>query len=127
MLTEFFLSLLISADLKSSPREAEAIRDAFFGPSQSHLSAETLYVGSIKTLIGHTEGTAGLAGVLKASLALQKGVILPNMLFNRLNPTIEPYYNNLCIPTSPKEWPALSDGQPRRVSVNSFGKLRPEI
>ena len=34
-----------------------------------------LLVGSIKTIIGHTEGTAGVAGVLKASLALQHGRI----------------------------------------------------
>lgn len=80
-----------------------------------------LYVGSIKTVIGHTEGTAGLAGMLKASLALQHGVVPPNMLFNELNPSIRPFYGNLQIISNSKPWPTLPAGQPRRASVNSFG------
>lgn len=80
-----------------------------------------LHVGSIKTVIGHTEGTAGLAGILKASLALQHGVIPPNMLLNELNPSIRPFYENLQIASNSKPWPLLPAGQPRRASVNSFG------
>lgn len=78
-------------------------------------------VGSIKTVIGHTEGTAGVAGVLKASLAVQHGQIPANLHFNTLNPKIRPYYTNLCIPTETMPWPAVPRGSPRRVSVNSFG------
>ncbi len=84
---------------------------------------ELLHVGSIKTVIGHTEGTAGLAGVLKASLAIQNKIIPPNLLFERLSPTVAPFYNNLLIPTSATPWPELPAGVPRRASVNSFGKL----
>ncbi|OJJ70821.1 hypothetical protein ASPBRDRAFT_126737 [Aspergillus brasiliensis CBS 101740] len=100
------------------PREAAAISGCF-GSQPIH--GNPLYVGSIKTIIGHTEGTAGLAGVLKASLAIQHGVIPPNMLLNRLNPDVEQYYTNLHIPTSPIQWPVLPTGVPRRASVNSFG------
>jgi len=100
------------------PREAAAINECFGGQS---VNGNALYVGSIKTIIGHTEGTAGLAGVLKASLAIQHGIIPPNMLFNRLNPDIEQHYHNLHIPTIATQWPALPEGAPRRVSVNSFG------
>jgi hybrid polyketide synthase/nonribosomal peptide synthetase ACE1 len=71
--------------------------------------------------VGHTEGTAGLAGLLKASLALQSAMIPPNMLFDQLNPKIEPFYTNLKIPTTAQPWPALPPGVPRRASVNSFG------
>lgn len=78
-------------------------------------------VGSIKTVIGHTEGTAGVAGVLKASLAVQHGQIPANLHFNKLNPKIRPYYTNLRIPTETIPWPAVPQGSPRRVSVNSFG------
>ncbi|KAJ5692060.1 hybrid PKS-NRPS biosynthetic cluster [Penicillium macrosclerotiorum] len=99
------------------PREAAAIQLCF---GQRDVS-DPLFVGSIKTIIGHTEGTAGLAGVIKGSLAIQKGEIPPNLLFNRLNPSIEPYYRGLHVPTSVKTWPALPEGVPRRVSVNSFG------
>jgi len=78
-------------------------------------------VGSIKTVLGHTEGTAGLAGVLKASLAVQHGQIPGNLHFRELNPKIRPFYNQLRIPTALTPWPAVPKGQPRRVSVNSFG------
>ncbi|KAI0097580.1 hypothetical protein GGR51DRAFT_540789 [Nemania sp. FL0031] len=78
-------------------------------------------VGSIKTVIGHTEGTAGLASILKASLAVQHGRIPANLHFNTLNPKISPFYTNLHIPTETSAWPALPEESPRRVSVNSFG------
>ncbi|KAM3068356.1 hypothetical protein ACMFMG_009493 [Clarireedia jacksonii] len=100
------------------PREASAIQQCF-GDRASN--AEPLYVGSIKTIIGHTEGTAGLAGLLKGSLALQNSTIPPNLLFDRLNPSIEPFYNGLNVPTSAKKWPKVPKGSPRRVSINSFG------
>jgi hybrid polyketide synthase/nonribosomal peptide synthetase ACE1 len=107
------------------PIEAEAISRAFHG-AQSNTGKESeshgiLYVGSVKTIIGHTEGTAGLAGLLKVSLALRYGLIPPNLHLNRLNPSVAPFYNNLEIPTALKEWPAVPNGCPRRASLNSFG------
>ncbi|KAI1446155.1 putative polyketide synthase [Annulohypoxylon stygium] len=104
------------------PQEAGAIYRAFFGDKeQSDDPNDVLYVGSIKTIIGHTEGTAGVAGLLKASLAVQNGIIPPNMLFENLNPDIKPYYGKLQILTDAKPWPQLPAGTPRRASVNSFG------
>jgi len=103
------------------PQEAEAIATAFFSGSENP-DGEPLAVGSVKTVIGHTEGTAGLAGLLKASLAVQHGVIPPNMLFENLNPRVAPFYRNLRILRKAQSWPAVEPGQPRRVSVNSFGK-----
>ncbi|ORY67416.1 uncharacterized protein BCR38DRAFT_510284 [Pseudomassariella vexata] len=103
------------------PQEAGAIFKAFYGDKEVRDPDDVLYVGSIKTVIGHTEGTAGVAGLLKASLSIQNGVIPPNMLFDELNPDIEPYYGNLQITTAPKPWPELAPGVPRRASVNSFG------
>ncbi|KAJ5919847.1 hybrid NRPS/PKS enzyme [Penicillium verhagenii] len=99
------------------PIEARAIQSVFF-PSKND---GELLVGSIKTVIGHTEGTAGVAGVLKASLAVQHGEIPANLHFTNLNPKVRPYYTNLRIPTETIPWPALPQGTPRRVSVNSFG------
>ncbi|KAK3385176.1 hypothetical protein B0H63DRAFT_432919 [Podospora didyma] len=106
------------------PVEAEAISTAFFGPTSGFKrsqSDEPLYVGSIKTVIGHTEGTAGVAGVIKASLALQHGIVPPNLLLNELSSTVKPFYGNLEILKDAKKWPTLPGGVPRRVSVNSFG------
>lgn len=101
------------------PVEARAISDAFKGGDIS--TENPLYVGSIKTVIGHLEGGAGLAGVLKVLLALKHRVIPPNLLFNELNPSIAPFYGPLQIPTTAIPWPDLPAGVPARASVNSFG------
>ncbi len=85
------------------------------------IADKKLYVGSIKSIIGHTEGTAGLASLLKASKAVQHGLVPPNLHFNHLNPAIQPYYRNLEVPTNLTPWPTLPSGAPRRASVNSFG------
>ena len=69
------------------PQEAKALDTAFF-PDKDKAEGELL-VGSIKTVIGHTEGCAGIAGILKASLALQHSIIPPNLwpgLTRRWNP-----------------------------------------
>lgn len=81
----------------------------------------------MKTVIGHTEGTAGIAGIMKASLAMQHGLIPPNMLFDTLNPKVAPFYHSLNIPTSGVPWPGECSDEAaktmarRRTSVNSFG------
>ncbi|KAJ4397735.1 hypothetical protein N0V93_001970 [Gnomoniopsis smithogilvyi] len=104
------------------PIEAEAIRNAFFGSESSQLPNQSpLYVGSIKTVVGHTEGTAGLAALIKASLAVQHSTIPPNLLFSKLSPAVAPFYKGVQIPTEPTSWPTIGYGQPRRASVNSFG------
>jgi len=107
------------------PIEARAIRDAFFPVSSTGLANseedEKLFVGSVKTTIGHLEGCAGLAGLIKASEAVRRGIIPPNMHFNRLNPKILPLYQNMRVPSECQPWPVLDPHQPRRASVNSFG------
>lgn len=100
------------------PIEAEAISSAFFGQAVSGDMSLPLYVGSIKTVVGHTEGTAGLAGLLKALLAIRKSIIPPNLHFNKLNPRIEPFYTNLRVPVLPQPWPTIPHGTPLRASVN---------
>jgi hybrid polyketide synthase/nonribosomal peptide synthetase ACE1 len=102
------------------PREAAAIHESL--GRHFHAAGDSpLYVGSIKTVVGHLEGAAGLAGLLKASVSLQRGMIPPNLSFSRLNPKIEPCYQGLQVPTALTPWPTLPQGVPRRVSVNSFG------
>jgi len=51
--------------------------------------------GSVKTNIGHLEGGSGLAGVVKSVLMLEKGLIPPNALFERLNTKINARRNNI--------------------------------
>ncbi|KAK1585492.1 uncharacterized protein LY79DRAFT_671083 [Colletotrichum navitas] len=105
------------------PVEAEALSTAFFGDGHGGQAGDgsPLYVGSIKTVLGHTEGTAGIAGLLKVTKALQNATVPPNMLFERLSPAVAPFYGNLQITTKALAWPEVPDGQPRRASVNNFG------
>ncbi|KAL2169493.1 hypothetical protein VTG60DRAFT_5962 [Thermothelomyces hinnuleus] len=103
------------------PNEARAIEDAFFGQYKRSASDVKLLVGSVKTVIGHTEGAAGLAGLLKVVESMHHGTVPPNLHLDKLNPDVEPYYSHLFVPTSAVDWPDVPVGQPRRGSVNSFG------
>ena len=67
------------------PIEARAI-NAAFGSYRS--KEEPLYVGAVKANIGHLEGASGLAGLVKTVLALEKGLIPPNALFEKPNTSI---------------------------------------
>ncbi|CAK4002072.1 polyketide synthase [Lecanosticta acicola] len=106
------------------PVEARAIYESFFGDEKTVSNqdgAPKLSVGSVKTVIGHLEGAAGIAGLLKASLALQNAHIPPNLLFKKPNPALTPYLHALEVPVTAKQWPAVEEGIPRLASVNSFG------
>lgn len=91
------------------PQEAEALSIAFFA-DERHDPDDILFVGSVKTVIGHTEDTAGIAGILKACMALKHAIIPPNMHFNSLNPNVEAFYKHLRIVTSAQQWPTLPNG-----------------
>ncbi|KAK4212038.1 acyl transferase/acyl hydrolase/lysophospholipase [Rhypophila decipiens] len=105
------------------PIEAEAISSVFFKKEDQRNDTKPsscLYVGSGKTILGHSEGTAGVAGVLRATLALQNATIPPNLLLGEISPGVAPFYNRLKIVKEAKPWPARH-GRPKRASVNSFG------
>ncbi|KAH0594700.1 Polyketide synthase [Metarhizium humberi] len=102
------------------PQEAEALDTAFFQDSERDAN-DILYVGSVKTVVGHTEGTAGLAGIIKACLSIKHGIISPNLHLDNLSPSVQPFCKNLEVVTSIMPWPELPAGQVRRASVNSFG------
>lgn len=76
-------------------------------------------VGSVKTNLGHTEGAAGVAGLIKAALSLHHGAIPPSLHFVDPNPTVPWSALPLSVPTALAAWPA-SD-VPRVAGVNSFG------
>lgn len=61
------------------PAEAMAIGNVF-GPSRT--ADDPLYVGSVKTILGHGEGSSALNGVIKAILALEAEKIPPNINFD---------------------------------------------
>lgn len=86
----------------------------------AHRTAEEpLYVGALKSSCGHLEGAAGLAGVVKTVLSLERGIIPSNTWFEKPNPSILPDWH-LAFPTEPVPWPRTATGL-RRASVNCFG------
>ncbi|MGD1702710.1 SDR family NAD(P)-dependent oxidoreductase [Dapis sp. BLCC M229] len=77
-------------------------------------------IGSVKTNIGHTIWSAGVASVIKTVLCLKNQKLVPSLHFNQPNPQIDfensPFYVN----TEFKDWEVIK-GQPRRAAVSSFG------
>jgi myxalamid-type polyketide synthase MxaE and MxaD len=76
-------------------------------------------VGSAKTNIGHTEGAAGLAGLIKAVLSLEHRTIVPSLHFSEPNPAVPWGRLPLYIPTELQPWPE-ADG-PAIAGVSAFG------
>ncbi|RHZ73806.1 hypothetical protein CDV55_100878 [Aspergillus turcosus] len=95
--------------------EANAIGTVF---CEKRDSTNPLRIGSVKTNIGHTEATSGLAGVIKAVMAIEKGYIPPSINFEKVNPKISLDNLKLKIPLSLEPWPSNAL---QRVSVNNFG------
>jgi phthiocerol/phenolphthiocerol synthesis type-I polyketide synthase C len=77
---------------------------------------EALPIGSVKTNIGHLEPASGIAGLLKAVLALQHGVLPRSLYGETLNPNIPFDRLNLRLATGPQ-----SIAADRIAGVNSFG------
>jgi acyl transferase domain-containing protein len=93
------------------PLEAESVASVFG-------DCGGVYIGSVKTNIGHVEGAAGLAGLLKMVLALENGTIPPNLNFTTPNPKIPWERGQLRVAVEPTPWPK---GKDRVVGVSSFG------
>lgn len=96
------------------PNETRAVGAVFSGREKP------MYIGSLKSNIGHLEGASGVASVIKTTLALGKGKIAPNMHFNTCNPKIDLENWKLSVPTELVDWPRPENGV-RRASINSFG------
>ncbi len=76
-------------------------------------------LGAVKTNLGHLEAASGVAGFIKAVLAVQRGQIPPNLHFSQWNPAIDASSTRLFVPVENIPWP--SDSGPRRAAVSSFG------
>ncbi|MET9017513.1 beta-ketoacyl synthase N-terminal-like domain-containing protein [Streptomyces olivaceoviridis] len=83
----------------------------------SHDKAAPVTVGSVKTNIGHLEGAAGMAGLVKTVLQLQAGKFYPHLNFERPSGRIPWERYPVTVPTGELTW----EGTPRRALVNGFG------
>src|SRR5262249_40480663 len=98
------------------PIEVEALK-AVVG--QPRTGGGRCALGSVKTNIGHLEAAAGIAGLMKAVLALQHQTIPSNLHLKELNPGIALDDSSLFIPRETIPWP--QNGAERYAGVSSFG------
>ncbi|WP_030719208.1 aminotransferase class I/II-fold pyridoxal phosphate-dependent enzyme [Streptomyces sp. NRRL F-2580] len=80
--------------------------------------AAPAYLGAVKAVIGHSLNSAGMAGLIKSVLAVQRGVIPPQPEFDPADRSALDAAR-LTVPTAPTPWP--DDGLPRRAGVSAFG------
>ncbi len=97
------------------PIEVNALQAVF----DTHEADSTLWVGSVKTNIGHLEAAAGMAGLIKTILALNHAELPPHLHFNELNPHIVLEGSRLRVHTGSSDWPRGANA--RRAGVSSFG------
>jgi acyl transferase domain-containing protein/NAD(P)H-dependent flavin oxidoreductase YrpB (nitropropane dioxygenase family)/acyl carrier protein len=87
---------------------------------QQQTPSNACAIGSVKTLIGHTKSTAGIAGLVKATLALHHKVIPPHAFVeNPLDPIVDPE-SPVYLVKEGMPWVAHPE-QPRRAGVSAFG------
>ncbi|KKA28074.1 hypothetical protein TD95_004875 [Thielaviopsis punctulata] len=113
------------------PIEVNGVIKAF---GTSGENGKPTYIGSIKPNLGHAEGASGISSLIKAVLAVENGVIPPNIKFNTPNPKSKSTINQareriltilvpfdtarVIVPVEPTPFPA---DRATRVSINSFG------
>ncbi|MDE0652211.1 MAG: beta-ketoacyl synthase N-terminal-like domain-containing protein, partial [bacterium] len=99
------------------PIELRAVANVY---GQSREAERPLLVGSVKTNVGHLEAAAGVAGLIKTVLAMNRGVIPPHLHFR--NPTAEIDWERLPVRVTAEAtpWPRTGDRRPL-AGVNVFG------
>jgi acyl transferase domain-containing protein/acyl carrier protein len=98
------------------PIEVEALIDVLGKPRED---GSRCALASVKTNLGHLEAAAGVAGLMKAVLALQHEAIPKHLNFSRLNPRIQLEGTPFFVPTEQQPW--TRGETPRRAGVSSFG------
>lgn len=98
------------------PVEYDSIRQVFGGPTRA--GQDPLQVGSVKGLIGHTEGASGVVALIKILLMMQQGRIPPQASFNSINPSIKfSSSDNLEITKIPVPWKQ----ELKAALINNYG------
>lgn len=104
------------------PIEVEALRQVF-APAASAApgGAGWCTLGAVKSNIGHLEGAAGVAGLIKVLMMMAERRIVPNLHMNNLNPLIELADSPFRLALENAEWHPAVPGAPLLAGVSSFG------